>query len=587
MARDFAQIERAAALSAQTVTSDNVLSLPPGYIQGFNVTLRKDYTVTVSGGAANVSGRQVKMESDHQLTLQDWVVPRMDTPQHYYIYLSKEGDIRVDIVKPKFNSFYSYYEQPDTGWRVIGKLFVKNTDIVYAIQDVSRSGRSVTVAPADYVGYADYYCDGTNDHILINAAILYVFTAYGGGTVTLLEGTFNTTTDPTSGVAIKLYSYISLVGSGAGTQFSVTFSVGPASSYFLYIDTTFGVKVSNLKIASTSLSASTSLYGISLTNSNYATIDNIVLAASLPVFIFTSSGGYSTIQNCTVDTSGSVTTGISCNVARTKILNNTFRSVRATNFRAIYVLSTNCVITNNTVYNVSATGSVCAGISLDGANYSTVSNNSIDTVKNSSTATNAWGIVLENTFGNTSVAIKENYCYNNGSDTGIANANSNNFSDSGGTDTQVYSNSWQNPNSGEPNVGELHWRPQATATSSGYVASLVTTTAAWSSVSFGAVVPVGAKVAFCNLGVYANSSAAGAYNHYVSFSNDTSATPTGSTNQPQFGFTALAAAAAEQHAIKYQAALPIDANRKTYHYAVLRTNATAARVDIVCTGYMS
>jgi hypothetical protein len=130
--RDFDQIQKAALASEQVVAADNTLSLPPGYIQGFDVRLRKDYTVLINSGTANVGGIQVRLKDDHQLALADWVAPRFDNPFHYYIYLSKEGNIYVDVVTPAYNSFYGYYESPGYGWRALGRLFVKSTDIIFA-----------------------------------------------------------------------------------------------------------------------------------------------------------------------------------------------------------------------------------------------------------------------------------------------------------------------------------------------------------------------------------------------------------------------------------------------------------------------
>jgi len=51
---------------------------------------------------------------------------------------------------------------------------------------------AVTVASSDYVGTADYYCDGTADDVEINAAMVYLG-GIGGGQLQLTDGTYNTT----------------------------------------------------------------------------------------------------------------------------------------------------------------------------------------------------------------------------------------------------------------------------------------------------------------------------------------------------------------------------------------------------------
>jgi hypothetical protein len=132
MSRNWSQIEAAALASKAAVASDNTLSTPPGFIQGFKIILNKDYTVDVGSGIANVGGRQVQLTSTHKLMLEDWVSPRASVPYHYYIYLSKEGKIYVDILSPTWSNQYYYWEQVNRGWRAIGKLFILNTDIIFA-----------------------------------------------------------------------------------------------------------------------------------------------------------------------------------------------------------------------------------------------------------------------------------------------------------------------------------------------------------------------------------------------------------------------------------------------------------------------
>lgn len=141
MPRDFSQLEKAAQATADTVAAANTLSLPPAYIQGFTVTLRQDYTVVVGAGVASVGGKQVRLQNDHQLNLQDWVAPRFDNPFHYYIYLAKDGHIYVDVIAPTYNTTYGYYEQPGQGWRALGRLFIKSTNIIFASSVLFTGGR--------------------------------------------------------------------------------------------------------------------------------------------------------------------------------------------------------------------------------------------------------------------------------------------------------------------------------------------------------------------------------------------------------------------------------------------------------------
>jgi hypothetical protein len=419
--------------------------LPPGYIQGFEVTLRKDYTVLVTGGSANVGGRQVTLSEDHQLTLQDWIVPRMDTPQHYYLYLSKDGNIYVDIVKPKFDSFYGYYAQPAQGWRVIGKMFVKSTDIIYAIKDVGRSGRTVTVAPVDYIGYADYYCDGVSDEILINAALIYVWSAYQGGTVQLLEGTFNIASS-----VYNTFSNITLNGSGNGTIIS-----GSATAYIKF-EGTVGVPITKVKISNLLIYNS----WITFIYTNNSTIYQVTIrqpnSDSTKGAINLDSGTADSITNCFIlgESTGDTRRGIRASGSQNIISGNTIQGLRASTgiLSGIVSVGGYAVISNNVIYDLSdSAASLTTGMYVY-SDYNIISGNRIEQVKNTNTASFGKGI---NTASGTWNSITNNYCINNGSDLDISNTNSCNFLDAA-TDTQCYSNSWQSPVAGEPSLGTPH-----------------------------------------------------------------------------------------------------------------------------------
>jgi hypothetical protein len=78
-----------------------------------------------------------------------------------------------------------------------------------------RTNRSniVIVAAADYDGTYDYRCDGTDDDVQIQAAIDFVSTRLGGGTVQLTEGTFTLN----AATSITMKSYVDLRGQGRGS----------------------------------------------------------------------------------------------------------------------------------------------------------------------------------------------------------------------------------------------------------------------------------------------------------------------------------------------------------------------------------
>lgn len=439
VSRDWAQIQAAAQAQADTVSNDNTLSLPPAYISGFEVTLRKDYTVLITGGVANVGGRSVTVSVDNTLTLQNWVAPRMDTPQHYYIYLSKDGVVYVDIVKPKFDSFYGYYCQPDTGWRSIGKLFTKSTNIVYAIKDVGRSGRTVTVAPKDYVGYADYYCDGVSDEILINAAIIYEWSAYQGGTVQLLEGTFNIETS----IILTNYSNINIIGIGAGSiiKVSSTFNDINYTAIIAYNSTIcFNLSVKNLTIETSLTEAA--LMSMYFYNVSGGIISNIYCKEPMTGVLINNSYNIIITDNIfdgNLHERIQDVYGIIC-YSDSIIQNNVVKKLRSVNTVFGIRSSSGAIVSGNLISDLSTSGAVsqCAGISLITVSYTQFNNNRITNCKTTGGGS-AYGIRISN---GTSNSFTSNYCYNNGSDAGVANTNLNNFSDAG-TTTQVHGNSWQ------------------------------------------------------------------------------------------------------------------------------------------------
>lgn len=76
------------------------------------------------------------------------------------------------------------------------------------------SPHAVTVAASGYQGVADWYCDGEDDDVQIQAANDYLAEAYGGGTIRLTEGSYNIT------VALSLSSGVQLIGRGVTSVLS-------------------------------------------------------------------------------------------------------------------------------------------------------------------------------------------------------------------------------------------------------------------------------------------------------------------------------------------------------------------------------
>jgi hypothetical protein len=366
----------------------------------------------------------------------------------------------------------------------------------------------VTVAAEGYTGKADYYCTGTDDQLIINAAIEFVSSAYGGGTVQLLEGTFKVV--PKSELsavyktAIISLANVSLIGGGEGTTIEMDVSsagvthnisvIGSFGAIGLPID---GARIENLKIAQYIGTASVAISTIGIFNaysSNFI-VSRVTIVGGFNYGIeITNASNQSKISNNFIN-GNSITTGnygIAAYGSDLIVTGNIIKGIRSsTSFVVgIYAGSTGVLLSNNTIYDLSTSdgASECIGI-WSTTDRASIASNRIESCKNSGTAANAYGFRIHGDKN----SISSNYCYNNGSDTGIENTNSKNFSDSdfsgSSTDTQCYSNSWQSPVASEPSLGTPH---PCESTDSTLLLNQVSVAGTWYTITF-AHIPVGTK----------------------------------------------------------------------------------------------
>ena len=306
-----------------------------------------------------------------------------------------------------------------------------------AAGDFSRrtSQNVVMVAAQYYPGYADYYCDGTDDQSEINSAITYMSQS-GGGTVRLTNGEFYLTS------AITMLDDIALNGSGAGTTL-----VENAND----IASVYASSVSNIDVVDLSFDTASSI-----TNATEYTVHFLGIESGRIVGnrLFSPWGGGILCDNCdtsyvinnVVDYQGSTSTaacyGIYLLHASTSLGNiihgNIVQNVR-TSDQGIGILVQNsgnrfdCDVVNNKVSNIigTASGLTSYGINVLGNNVN-ISSNRVTGCRNVATTSKTVGIKI--TTASTNCSVANNYAYDNGADTGLANTNSQNFLD-GGTDT--------------------------------------------------------------------------------------------------------------------------------------------------------
>lgn len=190
-----------------------VSGLPPGYIEGFRPTLQNNLTVEIGGGITTVNGIRVDRTA-YVLRRADWVEAYTGGSEGftYYVYLTDAGEYKVSIIKPSYSGTQFYYAHPVQNWRVILRLWVDSDDkIKFVSREFRDTPRTVTVAPEEYVGEADYRCDGETDEVWIKAAIEYA------DRVQLLSGTFYWSQQ----VTIAKDNWV-LSGQGANAKIEIT-----------------------------------------------------------------------------------------------------------------------------------------------------------------------------------------------------------------------------------------------------------------------------------------------------------------------------------------------------------------------------
>ena len=553
MARDFEALYRAQA-EARTASNTNLtVSLPPGYLVGYDVRLRQDYTVVITAGAANVGGRLVQITEDHQLADADWVAPKINSTRHYYIYLSKAGQWFVDIVAPVWNNEFLYYEQPDTNWRAVGKIFLADSQIIFAIKEVEKNEQTVTVAPAGFTGRADYYCTGENDQILINAAIRYLHEAYDGGGVHCLSGLFY----PSN--TIVLDNNITLSGDGRGTTFMLSQSV-----HGFYLAGDSGLDKTNMHLKdfniSTTQTAQNTVYLIYANNSSIDNLSVICTNGNAPNGIIC-YGDSNSIRNCIVDHfSKGITASGDYNIVYANICKNNYWGILCGGEHD-KISSNICKI--NSVY----------GLILSG-NYLGISNNYA-----ADGGATSIGIYISGSNN----SLTSNYCYNNGSDAGLDNTNQNNFSDAG-TDTQVYSNSWQQPVAGEPTQGELKWLASTSASWSLLNGGSAVT---WTTITCASFVPAGAKTVYLRGSLNAYASSAALINAVVSAQPGDGPSTTILSNSVGIGGLASATGAAQRFSWHGEMFCKLDSSRNIMYKFTATTRITDYSAFFSILGYKS
>lgn len=484
----------------------SIQSLPPGYIEGFKMTLEDNGRLKISAGVLNLKGQQITVPQEVYVTEENWLVDKLASTE-YYIYVSTSGKYVIDRFKPEYHDADIAWYHPILGHRSIGRLYVdtNGNDIIFAQRKTEDEGAMVVVAPSTYTGDgAHYYCDGSEDEITIQKAIKYGSGKYGGAVIHLMIGTYKIETSAID----QGYDDIVVEGEGFGT-------IIEKNGNFHAIEATGGsgsevnrIQLKNLQVTRNSADTN-SEYLVHFEYSDDVTIENVLFYDAnaggvdfeycerlhiMGCFIRKFSVRAIIIQNseaiidsCTIDGESisvsdvtyaiSLTTSPASIVANCRIIN----MESSDHIVGIYFAGGGIKIVDCYVKNITTTGAAKAAYGIYVNNDDNqILNNYIDDM-DADTIANGVGIYIvdddNQVIGNYSInnsgkgirivgagsartLLTNNFCQVNGSDTGIANENEHNFDDTG-TDTQIHSNSWQQPVSGQSAIGELKLIPEA------------------------------------------------------------------------------------------------------------------------------
>jgi fibronectin-binding autotransporter adhesin len=206
---------------------------------------------------------------------------------------------------------------------------------------------------------ADYVGDGTNDQNAINAAIAALPTT--GGSVVLLDGTFNIKSDITLNKANVLIS-----GQGTGTKLVRQYNAAPTGDTGIFFVTVDNITITNLQIDGNKAVYTTSNnngIGYLSATSNASTIDKVSIINCAGSAIF--SGNYVNYAKIVNSSISSNANGIDLRndgesvISNNVVTNNTGIGINAGNNRSA-TITTNLVKANGSGIQAN-TGSVVTG----------------------------------------------------------------------------------------------------------------------------------------------------------------------------------------------------------------------------------
>jgi hypothetical protein len=130
-------------------TADEVSSLPPAYMAGFEISI-ENRQVTVGRGIAHIRGKRVVHKIPYRINWADvWNDTTPQAGKKYFIYLDSGGTWRIDVIAPAYlDDVYALYHPVHQDFRYIGVFSVDTQgDYVHDITIIGYYGRGNNDAP--------------------------------------------------------------------------------------------------------------------------------------------------------------------------------------------------------------------------------------------------------------------------------------------------------------------------------------------------------------------------------------------------------------------------------------------------------
>lgn len=247
----------------------------------------------------------------------------------------------------------------------------------------------VVVAARDYLGVADYYCDGTADQTEIQAAIDYLAGTFNGGYIELTEGTFNIS------AAIELANNIILMGKGVKTILEKNCDDNLLEIIGSEGDEKEDIYVVRMTLSRNSSDTYASKYFLSLDYAKQITIEDILLNDPYSYGIRLNHVDFISVNRLQMDEGNSwalyaLVNASHINVTNAKLYNSKYgiaiggdycivsnSNIANMDFSGVWIAGQKCIVNGNQITNCAQMSQTSAGILIYPAAGTTAINNQI------------------------------------------------------------------------------------------------------------------------------------------------------------------------------------------------------------------